>query len=61
MEKLYYCSIYWEDSKLQCFSKDGEYAMGENGEVDIRPTGQNLFIIQLSNQATRDRVLEFSP
>ena len=34
---------------------------GEDGEVDIRPAGHNLFILQLPNSATRDRVLEAGP
>ena len=34
---------------------------GADGEVDIRPVGSNLFIIQLLNSATRDTVLEAGP
>ena len=31
---------------------------GEHGEMDLKPTGQNLFVIQFSNEFIRDRVLE---
>ena len=34
---------------------------GADGEVEIRPTGANLFIIQLPNSSIRDRVLEAGP
>ena len=34
---------------------------GEEGEVDVRPTGHNLFIIQFSNPNLRDQVLENGP
>ena len=29
--------------------------------MDLKPAGQNLFIIQFSNESTRDRVLEVGP
>ena len=29
--------------------------------MDLKPAGQNLFVIQFSNEATRDRVLEAGP
>ena len=32
-----------------------------DGEIMIRPTGSNLFLIQLSNALTRDRMLEEGP
>ena len=34
---------------------------GKDGEVDLRPVGSNLFIVQFSNLETRDRVLESGP
>ena len=34
---------------------------GADGAVDLRPIGSNLFIIQFSNPAMRDRVFEFGP
>ena len=34
---------------------------GADGEVDVRPAGSNLFIIQFPNSATRDRVLKTGP
>ena len=43
------------------FQKMINIIWGEEGEVDIKPTGYNLFIIQFSNSIMRDRVLETSP
>ena len=34
---------------------------GKAGEVDIHPTRHNLFVIQFSDSAVRDRVLEDGP
>ena len=35
--------------------------MGEDGEVDIRPAGQKLFIIQFPNTKIMDKVIESRP
>ena len=34
---------------------------GDEGEVEVRPAGRNLFIIQLPSSEARDRVLEMGP
>ena len=34
---------------------------GKEREVDIRPAGQNLFIVQLPNLEMRNKVLELGP
>ncbi|XVE89221.1 hypothetical protein DITRI_Ditri19aG0133100 [Diplodiscus trichospermus] len=34
---------------------------GEFGDVDIRPAGENLFLIQFPNSEARDKVLESGP
>ena len=43
------------------FQKMVNLLWGEEGEVDLRPAGHNLFIIQFSSSALRDRVLETGP
>ena len=43
------------------FQKMVNMLWGEEGEVDIRPAGHNLFIIQFLSSAMRDRVLESGP
>ena len=43
------------------FQKLVKMLWGADGEVFIRPAGLNLFIIQLPNTATRDKVLEEGP
>lgn len=43
------------------FQKMVNLLWGEDGEVDIRPAGQNLFVIQFPNLKTRDRVIESGP
>ena len=39
---------------LACFIRLVNVLWGANGEVEIRPVGANLFIIQLHNSSTRD-------
>ncbi|XVF56970.1 hypothetical protein PTKIN_Ptkin06aG0164300 [Pterospermum kingtungense] len=34
---------------------------GSEGEIDIRPTGSNMFILQFPNDRIRDRILESGP
>ncbi|XVE73548.1 hypothetical protein DITRI_Ditri11bG0127300 [Diplodiscus trichospermus] len=46
---------------FSAFQKMVNVLWGESGEVDIRPAGTNLFLIQFPNSETRDRVLESSP
>ena len=48
-------------SNFSLFSRMMNLLWGAEGEVDIRPAGRNLFIIQLPNSATRDRVLNMGP
>ena len=43
------------------FQKMVNMIWGDEGEMDIRPAGHNLFIIQFSSSAMRDRVLESGP
>ena len=43
------------------FQKQVNMFWGQEGEMDIRPAGLNLFIIQFPNCATRERVLENGP
>ena len=43
------------------FQKMVNILWGDEGEVDVRPVGYNLFIIQFSNAEMRDRVLETGP
>ena len=43
------------------FHKMVKVLWGEDGKVDVRPAGHNLFIIQFSNTTLRDRVLENGP
>ena len=45
-------------SNFSFFQKRVNVLWGEDGEVDFRPAGPNLFIIQFPNSSTRDRVLE---
>ena len=40
------------------FQKMVNVLWGAEGEVDVRPAGYNLFIIQFPNSETRDKVLE---
>ena len=40
------------------FQKTINVLWGEDGTVDIRPAGHNLFIVQFLNSDARDRVLE---
>ncbi|XVE59832.1 hypothetical protein DITRI_Ditri05aG0078400 [Diplodiscus trichospermus] len=47
--------------KFSLFQRLVYIIWGSNGEVEIRPAGPNLFIIQLPNAATRDRILEQGP
>ena len=46
---------------FSAFQKMVNMLWGEHGEVDLKPARQNLFVIQFSNEATRDRVLEAGP
>ncbi|XVE56935.1 hypothetical protein DITRI_Ditri04bG0050700 [Diplodiscus trichospermus] len=41
--------------------KNGEHSLRESGNVDIRPVGTNLFIIQFPNAEMREKVLESGP
>ena len=43
------------------FQKMVNLLWGDEGEVDIRPAGHNLFLLQFSNPILRDRVLENGP
>ena len=43
------------------FQKMVNVLWGADREVDLRPVGPKLFIIQFSNSSTRDRVLESGP
>ncbi|XVE63418.1 hypothetical protein DITRI_Ditri07aG0019100 [Diplodiscus trichospermus] len=43
------------------FQKMVNILWGESSEVDVRPAGTNLFIIQFPNSELRDRVLESGP
>ena len=43
------------------FQKLVKMLWGADGDVSIRPARLNLFIIQLPNAATRDKVLEEGP
>ena len=45
-------------SNFSFFQKRVNVLWGEDGEVDFRPAGPNLFIIQFPNSSMRDRVLE---
>ena len=46
---------------LGYFQKMVNSFWGEDGEVDVRPVGHNLFIILFSNSENRDKVLENGP
>ena len=43
------------------FQKMVNLLWGEDGEVDSRPAGHNLFVLQFPNSQTRDRVIESGP
>ena len=43
------------------FQKMVNILWGDDGEIDIRPTGHNLFVLQFPNSQTRDRVIESGP
>ncbi|XVE67823.1 hypothetical protein DITRI_Ditri09bG0019400 [Diplodiscus trichospermus] len=46
---------------FSAFQKMVNILWGEDGDVDIRPAGMNLFIILFPNSSTRDKVLESGP
>ena len=46
---------------FSAFQKMVNILQGEGAEIDIRPTGLNIFIIQFPNFAMRDKVLESRP
>ena len=45
-------------SNFNHFQKMVNVLWGVDDEVDVRPTGYNLFIIQFPNSSTKDRALE---
>ena len=46
---------------FSAFQKLVNVLWGEYGEVELRPAGQNLFIIQFPSVAIKDRVLKAGP
>ena len=43
------------------FQKKVNLLWGEDGEIDIKPAGHNLFILHFPNSRVRDRVIESGP
>lgn len=46
---------------LSAFQKTVNLLWGNGKEIDLRPAGKNLFIIQFPDEAARDKVLEGGP
>lgn len=46
---------------FSAFQKTVNLLWGNGGEIDLKPAGGNLFVIQFPTEAERDRIFEGGP